>query len=244
LQWQSFIAREDIYKDGVSSANYKGYFRDEVTPLAIRFIKDGDYTPNYPLIGRPATALDLEVIDNRDSNSVNKQNFDEEGNVLDLENQINKRWQLYNTATKNSGENPFLSNITSNTFEEGVTKVTVVEDLDSVSNGSFTLSLEEGENFTGIKDYFNQNIEELLNTDSSNLSDGLNDVIYIFDPSNYENRDLLPDYSVNCGEVLLQSEIISVQNEIDEDLNLNLDYFLRNILDREYKLQHPVSHLN
>jgi len=108
LQWQSYIAKEDLYKDGVSSANYKGYFRDETYPLSIRFIKDGDYTPNYPLIGRPPTTEDLDVIDNRDSASVNKQNFDDDGNALDLGNQINKRWQLYNTATKNSGENPFL----------------------------------------------------------------------------------------------------------------------------------------
>jgi hypothetical protein len=220
LQWQSFIAREDLYKDGVSSANYKGYFRDETYPLSIRFIKDGDYTPNYPLIGRPPTTEDLDVIDNRDSNSVNKQNFDEEGNVLDLGNQINKRWQLYNTATKNSGENPLLSNLTSSIFTESTTKVTIVLDLGELLSGSFTLSLEEGDDFTDLEGYLNENLQELLDTDPLDLDSGLNQVLALFRTSNYEGINALPDYSEigDCDDAELESEEIDVQEIIPEGL--------------------------
>jgi len=234
LQWQSYIAREDLYKDGVSSANYKGYFRDEVTPLAIRFIKDGDYTPNYPLIGRPATELDLGVINNRDSDSVNKQNFDDDGNVLDLENQINKRWQLYNTATKNSEENPLLSNLTSSTFTESTTKVTITQIPDVLENGSFILSLEEGEDFTDLESYLNENLQELLDADSSDLSAGLSQVLDLFRISNYEELIALPDYSDtgDCEEVtqsnyldFIQSEEIDVKEIIPEGLEFESRIF-------------------
>jgi hypothetical protein len=36
FKWQTSIAKEDLYKDGVASANYQG-LRDETYPLGVRF---------------------------------------------------------------------------------------------------------------------------------------------------------------------------------------------------------------
>jgi hypothetical protein len=37
FKWQTSIAKEDLYKDGVASANYQGFNRDETHPLGVRF---------------------------------------------------------------------------------------------------------------------------------------------------------------------------------------------------------------
>jgi hypothetical protein len=37
LNMQTSIAKEDLYKDGVASANYQGFNRDETYPLGVRF---------------------------------------------------------------------------------------------------------------------------------------------------------------------------------------------------------------
>jgi hypothetical protein len=34
---ETSIAKEDLYKDGVASANYQGFNRDETYPLGVRF---------------------------------------------------------------------------------------------------------------------------------------------------------------------------------------------------------------
>ena len=60
VKWQTSVAKEDLYKSAIATSKYKGYMRDEVQPLAIRFLlKDGGTTPTFPLIARPPTASDL-----------------------------------------------------------------------------------------------------------------------------------------------------------------------------------------
>ena len=63
LGWQSSIAKEGLYKSAVATSKYVGYSRNEVQPFSIRFnFKDGGFTPNFPLISRPASAFDKEIL--------------------------------------------------------------------------------------------------------------------------------------------------------------------------------------
>jgi hypothetical protein len=51
---QTSVANENLYKSAIATSKYKQYPRDEVQPLAIRFLyKDGGYSANFPLVGRP-----------------------------------------------------------------------------------------------------------------------------------------------------------------------------------------------
>lgn len=222
IQWQSYIATEDLYKNGVSSSKYKGYFRDEVVPLAIRFIKDGDYTPNYPLIGRPLIEGEDDEIEesNQDFKSVNKLNKDNP--------QITKKWQLYNTA---SVEEKCVTQgeITYKKITENVTKVTTVSNIGEVTNGFFTLPIESGEIFDDLKSYLNENIEELQNTDSSELDGSLADLVELLnldssvnDENNfpiYDDPCIDPDTGEECvdpdtGEVIKACDQINESNYI------------------------------
>lgn len=59
LHWSSSLAKEDLYKSAIATSKYKGYMRNEVQPFSIRFYnKDGSYSANFPLIGRPKKAND------------------------------------------------------------------------------------------------------------------------------------------------------------------------------------------
>lgn len=239
IQWQSYVAKEDLYKDGVSSAKYKGYFRDEVTPLAIRFIKDGGYTVNYPLIGRPLkTGEDDDIpLENKDLKSVNK---------FEGSSQISKYWQLYNTATNNgnictTGD----ENITYNTLVENITKKTTVSDIGEVSNGEFILSINDGELFTDLIGFLNDNLEDLKNASPSEISEmspdgSLQRLIELFDLDNPTNgTNNFPEYEApetdtetgerisGCDEVdsfNFQNYIINQEIEIEDIKDENLKF--------------------
>lgn len=61
-KWETVLTSEKLYEDGVLSANYMGYMRDEVQPLSARLLyKDGGKSYNFPFIGRPANEEDLET---------------------------------------------------------------------------------------------------------------------------------------------------------------------------------------
>jgi len=95
VKWQTHLTMEDLYEDGVNVSKYKGYMRDEVYPFAISFLTNTGYTTaRFPLISRPATDTDLQVVTGRDINSIN-------ANINNCESGLrNKRWQIYNTATE------------------------------------------------------------------------------------------------------------------------------------------------
>ena len=95
FKWQTQIGKEDLYEDGINNSLYKGYMRDEVYPLAISFTTDfGFTTARFPLIARPATAIDTQTVDNLDSDSIAAGI-----NACDS-NLRSERWQFYNTATE------------------------------------------------------------------------------------------------------------------------------------------------
>lgn len=115
LKWQSYIAKESLYKEGIASSKYRGYYRGETYPLSIRFLLDGEYTAIFPFIGRPSTDEDLITLDassNKDVESVNKL----KGSCTDTE--ITKKWQLYDTSEETGTNVP----------EEGIETNIVVEE--------------------------------------------------------------------------------------------------------------------
>ena len=120
LKWQTSIAKEDLYEDGVLGSQFKGWNRDEVVPFSIRFLQEGGFeTALFPFISRTPTPQDP----NNDTHSYDFEQVVTNGQAKTLENdEDNKdiisilsnktscgstdriyRWQYYNTATKDSG---------------------------------------------------------------------------------------------------------------------------------------------
>lgn len=95
LYWESYkipYNKFEAYNNGVNTANYKGYFRDEVYAFEGVFIlKNGKRTDAFPIPGRIATVYDREIIENQDSLEI-------------LQNPCSipapkERWQVYNTGS-------------------------------------------------------------------------------------------------------------------------------------------------
>lgn len=150
MKWQTSIAKEDLYKDPVATSKYKGYTRNEVQPLAIRFLTtDGDRTPQFPIIARPATEYDLEIIQDGDTNkdSISSNSSECYGELR------NKRWQIYNTAT----EEGICDNFSDNTIEieEPLTRTCEIESVAIIPENSTTLQLDV--EFTNLRDYIEDN---------------------------------------------------------------------------------------
>lgn len=154
FDWQSTIAHKDLYKGAVANSLYKYYNREEVQPLAIRFyFKDGDYTANFPIIGRPPTTNDLQVVTGVNVESVNLTN----DNCITINR--NKRWQIEDTATRYSG---FCT-----TPETGVivtemeVKTCDVLAVNTVQKGSITIEIDQ--KFRDLKTYIEDNYDEVTN---------------------------------------------------------------------------------
>lgn len=100
LRWQTSVATDELYEDGVACSLYGSAMRDEVYPFAISFFTNTGYrTARFPLIPRPASKDEMAVIvDGKGSSS-------DIGAASVLENDPDcggngrrYRWQFYNTA--------------------------------------------------------------------------------------------------------------------------------------------------
>lgn len=176
LQWQTHVAQEGLYENGVLASKYKGYNRDEVVPVGIRFLLDGgQVTPNYPLIARQAVEDDLVEVTNTDADSINN------NTTACIDVNRTKKWQIYNTASVDDG---FCGgDITTIEVEETITRACEIEDVAVVSSGS--VSLEVDEIFVSILDYINDNRDNCLDTLPTDICTALN-----------------ADYSANICETL------------------------------------------
>jgi hypothetical protein len=189
LQWQTHVAQEGLYENGVLASKYKGYNRDEVVPVGIRFLLDGgQVTPNYPLIARQAVEEDLEEVNNADADSVNN------NTTACVDVNRTKKWQLYNTASVEDG---FCDgDITTIEVEDTITRACEIEDVAVVSSGS--VSLEVDEIFVSILDYINDNRDNCLDTLPTDICTALND-----------------DYSANICETLFDDIDCTEQSLVD-----------------------------
>jgi len=90
IYWQTIKAKETFYSNGINSANYREYLRDEVYPLGIVFERNNTLdTCVYPLVSREASADDLLPAPENNDN-FNSDPCEEIANV--------PMWQVYNTA--------------------------------------------------------------------------------------------------------------------------------------------------
>lgn len=151
LKWQTHITTEDYYKDGINSSYGKGYMRDEVYPFSIRFITNTGYkTALFPLVGRPSTISDLEVINNTDEASVNSV-----GSLCGISTR-NERWKLYNTATVE--EDCILpGTVVTNTVNQEFTKTCLIENAANAPADSF--NIDDVENFVSLEETINEILE-------------------------------------------------------------------------------------
>lgn len=187
VKWQSHIAKEDLYKDGVLSSKYLSYTRDETVPLGIKFLLEGGYeTAVFPLIGRQATTEDLEEVD---VENLDRKSLEENKNSCNTSNRT-QRYQIYNTATVDVDS--CVTDVEYVEIVEEVLKSCTVEDIATVTANSITIDLST--EFTTLEDYINDNKGD--NEASCDL----------FFPSNPEICDALyADYSlVTCEEDLFE----------------------------------------
>lgn len=194
VQWQTHVATENLYKDGINASKYKQFTRDEAYPLALRFVEDGEYSPTFPLVGRPIEPFDEDIID--ESNK-DRQSLIKPGSTCS-EQEFDKRWQLYNTAERQGAFD--TSDIETTEIKVTKTELCFIGDeenpLNEAVDGSITISLQEGDEFTDLKSFIENNIENILASDDPNLAD----IKELFDLTNYEEDTCIPDFDPSfCG---------------------------------------------
>ena len=112
LKWQTVKATDGDYANPVFAQNYVGYLGDEVYPFGISFTKtNGKQTNVFPFIGRDKNVFDDEVITGDDVITYSSCSTD----VPDL------RWQVYNTASIDSGTITCISQGAPNATPELIT---------------------------------------------------------------------------------------------------------------------------
>jgi len=221
LKWQTHVAKEDLYENGVASSLYLGYNREEVVPFGIRFKTIGGFkTAIFPFIARPATDAETTLItgENLDKESIeaNKTNC----NITDRE----QVWQIYNTAEE-EGYCIEDEEIETVEVEEVITKICYVEDIAESLNGELVLQIDGL--FTGLEDYIEDN-KDNCTTDPEVFQD--TDLCDVLDLTNYTtdncNEGLFED---NCTEAVLveeELEIVSIEGEevTLEEIDFPTDY--------------------
>lgn len=201
LKWQTHIAPEDLYQDGVNVSKFTGYNRDETVPFGIRFYgKNGNRTSLFNLVGRTPTEFDLQAPpSNNDLKSI-KANL-----ASCVDKTRDQRWKLYNDSTV-EGTCPSALNIPTIDVEEEETKICYIENIANSTNGSFTVELNEP--FTNVRDYIETNLEDC---EGAPNTFGGSDLCTVGNIVNYKSQ--------TCDEGLFESicqepELVSEELEI------------------------------
>lgn len=143
MKWQTVITSEDLYKDGVVSADYMGYMRDEIQPFSLRLLfKDGGKSYNFPVISRPANSEDLET------------GFSElMGDISGCDTtDRDYKWQYINTARVEKT----CSIATSGTeVVQQESRICIIRGVDEISAN--TIEIELNTEFDNLKDYIEDN---------------------------------------------------------------------------------------
>jgi hypothetical protein len=201
LHWSSSLAKEDLYKYAIATSKYKGYMRNEVQPFSIRlYNKDGSYSANFPLIGRPKNTNDaLPVTD------TNFDSIDASTNVCGV-NERTERWQVFNTATKyedvcDNGLNEII------TEPETIKKSCTADIAESIPADTIEILLTEGEEFISLEDYLETHTVPEI---TPYIEDGSGN--YVVYP---EHCDVV--FNGDCGApTLLPNSVVQIQEIIGE----------------------------
>lgn len=133
FKWNSVIATEEFYKNGINSSLHRSYMRDEVYPLSLTFgMKDGSETNDFILINRApqtfkngsSTYGDLDLVKKYGPTNLNYLSIQKGKNICGGNERI-YRWQYENTAQL-MGESALLPRCT--TLEE---KLDYIEELEA-----------------------------------------------------------------------------------------------------------------
>ena len=222
LQWQTHIAPESLYENGVIGAQYVGYNRDEVVPFGIRFLLEGGYeTAIFPFIARVPNEFDLDdlVVDVEGVPTAN--NLDNTGNDVQsiLDNILDcnttsrrKRWQYYNTASVDDSPVCELPNVEYVEVQDLVTKTCIKENVQTIPAGQFSIDLENSE-YTTLEEYINSQKENCFNAFFDENGEPTDLCSYFYEPVLDVNGNLVPKY----GDVDCDSDVFA--DMVDEDGN-------------------------
>lgn len=200
-KWVTVEASEKIYQNGALISKFRTRMRDEVYPHGIKFYTNtGYYTPVFPLISRPPKETDLEIVSNKDTDSV-------------LENAINctttdrfHRWQFYNTATNDGILDSYVpSDVTT---VRPMEKVCVLEGVHSTDSGSISLPIEdfEGYVFTTLADFIRDNYDYIIEYTGDNAGILTLKALLIATYPDCDPTDLFPDF---CEEPeLIDTQVV------------------------------------
>ena len=189
IKWQTALAKEDLYCYA-DSERYKGYNRDEVVPLSIKFSScDGIDYPLFPLVSRPPQETDLTEPNNTSTESIKAVS----GNCDDIDRKFH--WQFCNSAME---EGLVCGEANTTTIFEKKIEYTCVEPYDintntggipSIPSNTIVLDLDAGEEFTDVETYLNENIENCniqtliqQQSNDSGVPATMGDTVYIKPP--------------------------------------------------------------
>lgn len=230
LQWQTHIAPENLYENGVIGAQYLGYNRDEVVPFSIRFVLDGGYeTSIFPFIARVPSTFDLdELVEDIDgvptANDLDGTGTDVQSildNILDCNTTSRrKRWQYYNTATIDSSPVCELANVEYVEVQDTVTKTCIKDNIATIPAGQFSIDLEDTE-YTTLEEYINLKKDECPvaffdeNGDLTDLCDYLEETQY---DTVYCESDVFDGMTCEAPSVDTEIIVSVIENQVEEKI--------------------------
>lgn len=167
VKYQTIEADESLYADGVADSLYRGFMRDEVYPIGIKFHTDYGYsTPVFPLISRPSVENEKDLVN---KNSADYKSIQKNTAVKDSGSR-DANWQLYNTAFKQG--DCYDKNI-----KEGVTVIRdLLEEcttLKAKSIGKGSITLDYADTFSSLAGWISLNKSSICNTSSPKYNEVL-----------------------------------------------------------------------
>ncbi len=173
VKWQTVITHEELYKDGVNDALYRGYMRDEVYPLGIRFVSKSGYTTRiFHLPGRVQTDAPNNIFGIDETDDANPSDKSVES-ILGMgsceEGTRTKNWQFFNTATKEPGFCPNNSDLPTELIEQETNFFCEVQE-DGSPEITYTPSipsfnLQDVEGFDNLEEYIRNVLSNPCATD-------------------------------------------------------------------------------
>ena len=215
LKWQTVRFPEGAYKNPIIAANYKSFLRDEVYSYAIEFTRNNSLpTARFHIPAPSKEEVNSYLPEGQTVDDV-IDNLDVFDNSLCDDVLLNKRWEVYNTATTSTP--PLCGSV-------GNTELITITDT-QYCTGSQLLMLNNG----GIITFYYKPDDYPPNPIPYNLTDTLTEVVLVSTPS-LNPSGIICDCS-NFSSLYPSGAIITPQNL---DLDPNSPYSSININSTQY----------
>lgn len=226
MRWSTGVAKESLYSDPASESQFGSYLRNENYPFMLEFeLIDGRILPPVILTHRPPIngdgtfAQDEEFIVIEDGTPT----VEETENDLNSVNQVipecgttrDKKWQYYNTATK---EESTCGNFDPETGIEVIEESTIdciVDEVAEIVSGE--LELPGDVIFSDLVTFINQNREEFCPGGKYEFLDGASAICDVLN-DNYELDTCTPETSDNCEVGDLITEEVLASNSVNVEV--------------------------